>query len=341
MHSVYFTNSLFMRLVIPYSFIKIYCICIYTIYPIDIIFLLNALLQSINSPGFLCIVCQGIVLNPRFLLAPQIPVTNYIKVTVLFFTSNVCNNVALSYDVDMPTLVVIRSGSLVANMAVSLIAFRRHYPASKYVSVAMVTVGVLLSTAATAQLKTSGETSGDLGRWSFGMLLLLFGLFGSATTGVFQEKLFTTFGKHPKEALFYSHFLGIFGFLISYQNIAKSVVDFSNSPPMHGVPSAWVYCSVYVGVLNVCMQSIYYLLSEWSSLAVTLVTTVRKFLSLILSIVLFGNPFTVQHWLAAALVFTGSAIYTELIQLQTVKLAAKRLGLPVMNTSHEKTISEC
>ena len=202
----------------------------------------------------------------------------------------------------------------------------------------MVTVGVLLSTAATAKLKNKEGSEAELGRWAFGMLLLLFGLFGSATTGVFQEKLFAQFGKHPKEALFYSHFLGILGFIFSYQSIWKTILDFSNTPQFYGIPSLWVYCTAYVAILNVCMQGVYYLLSEWSSLAVTLVTTIRKFVSLILSIVLFGNPFTAQHWLAAALVFTGSAIYTELIQLQHLRQVAVKLGFTSKDVNAEKDI---
>ena len=55
----------------------------------------------------------------------------------------------------------------------------------------MVTVGVLVSTAATAQLKTQTPSgAGSFTTWVIGLLMLTYGLFGSATTGVFQEKLF-------------------------------------------------------------------------------------------------------------------------------------------------------
>jgi UDP-xylose/UDP-N-acetylglucosamine transporter B4 len=66
---------------------------------------------------------------------------------------------------------------------------------------------------------------------------------------------------------------------------------------------------------NICVRSIYFLLSEWTSLAVTLVTTLRKFLSLLLSVLLFNNTFTPEHWLSAVLVFSGSALFSGLITL--------------------------
>jgi drug/metabolite transporter (DMT)-like permease len=37
----------------------------------------------------------------------------------------------------------------------------------------------------------------------------------------------------------------------------------------------------------------------------------RKFLSLMLSIVIFGNTFTAVHWLGACLVFGGAVLYTQ------------------------------
>ena len=218
----------------------------------------------------------------------------------------------------MPTVVIVRSGSLVANMVVSIIAFRRHYTFSKYLSVATVTLGVIISTTTTAKLKSAGEEGeSELHTWFIGLLMLGYGLFGSATTGVFQEKLFNRFGKHPKEALFYSNLLGIVGFVPSYSNIINTITDFNSSPGIGflGMPSMWVYLLLNVAMQYVCVRSIYFLLSEWTSLAVTMVTTLRKFLSLLLSIVLFNNTFTTEHWISAVLVFSGSALFSGLISI--------------------------
>lgn len=37
-----------------------------------------------------------------------------------------------------------------------------------------------------------------------GIGMLLFALFMSARLGIFQETLYSTYGKHPREAMFYS-----------------------------------------------------------------------------------------------------------------------------------------
>ena len=53
------------------------------------------------------------------------------------------------------------------------------------------------------------------------------------------------------------------------------------------------------------------LTTECASLTVTLVVTLRKFLSLIFSILYFQNPFTTWHWVGTAVVFLGTLLYTE------------------------------
>ena len=50
--------------------------------------------------------------------------------------------------------------------------------------------------------------------------------------------------------------------------------------------------------------------TECPSLVVTLVVTLRKFVSLVFSIIYFRNPFTVYHWFGAALVFGGTLLFT-------------------------------
>lgn len=61
----------------------------------------------------------------------------------------------------------------------------------------------------------------------------------------------------------------------------------------------------------VCIQGVFILTTECASLTVTLVVTLRKFVSLIFSILYFQNPFTLWHWLGTLFVFVGTLMYTE------------------------------
>ncbi|VDM14073.1 unnamed protein product [Wuchereria bancrofti] len=61
-----------------------------------------------------------------------------------------------------------------------------------------------------------------------------------------------------------------------------------------------------------CISFIYRLNATFESLTVTMVVTIRKFLSLLISIVWFRNPFTLAHWVGAALVFTGTLAFADI-----------------------------
>lgn len=60
-----------------------------------------------------------------------------------------------------------------------------------------------------------------------------------------------------------------------------------------------------------CIRGVFILTTECTSLTVTLVVTLRKFLSLIFSILYFQNPFTTWHWVGTGVVFLGTLLYTE------------------------------
>lgn len=79
------------------------------------------------------------------------------------------------------------------------------------------------------------------------------------------------------------------------------------------VPSQWLFMLGNVVTQHLCISSVYILTTECSSLTVTLVVTLRKFVSLLFSIVYFSNPFTTYHWIGTLLVFVGTIVFTEVV----------------------------
>jgi len=51
--------------------------------------------------------------------------------------------------------------------------------------------------------------------------------------------------------------------------------------------------------------------------------TLRKFLSLLISISYFNNPFSVLHWLGTSLVFVGILLFADIFACITQKLTRK------------------
>ncbi|CAN7941711.1 unnamed protein product [Ixodes pacificus] len=241
---------------------------------------------------------------------------------VMFFLVSVANNNALSYDISMPLHMIFKSGSLIATMLLGIILLKRRYSLSKYVAVLMITAGIVACTMASVQVEvpsmslTLHEHTNASMTCIYSIALLTFSLLLSARMGIYQESLASRYGKHPRESLFYAHALPLPGFLLLVPNIYSHAVSFTQSAPLAYplfalIPKAWAYLFCNVVTQYVCIRSVYVLTTECSSLTVTLVITLRKFVSLLLSIYYFRNPFTAVHWFGTALVFAGTLVFTE------------------------------
>uniref|UniRef100_A0A8C9ZIV1 Solute carrier family 35 member B4 n=1 Tax=Sander lucioperca TaxID=283035 RepID=A0A8C9ZIV1_SANLU len=287
---------------------------------------------------FVFIALEGFIFETNFgRKKPAIPLRNYVIMVTMFFTVSVINNYALNFNIAMPLHMIFRSGSLIANMILGIIILKKRYSASKYLSVALISAGIFictiivfcvcLSTHQLLQFKTKflskcNEGSEEQGfyalmHWLIGIGMLTFALLMSARMGIFQETLYKQYGKHSKEALFYNHCLPLPGFLLLSTDIYNHCVYFSHSTPTVvpvvglTMPIMWLYLLINVITQYVCIRGVFILTTECTSLTVTLVVTLRKFLSLIFSIMYFQNPFTTWHWVGTAVVFLGTLLYTE------------------------------
>ncbi|EYB85236.1 hypothetical protein Y032_0302g1863 [Ancylostoma ceylanicum] len=107
---------------------------------------------------FLFIASQGLIFTSKFFTVPnKIPLRGYIPTVITFFTVNVVNNQALNFHVPVPLHIIFRSGSLLANLLLSVILLKKKYSLRKYLSVFAITLGIVICTLATSDLeKNSG-----------------------------------------------------------------------------------------------------------------------------------------------------------------------------------------
>ncbi|XP_062402991.1 UDP-xylose and UDP-N-acetylglucosamine transporter [Sardina pilchardus] len=274
---------------------------------------------------FAFIALEGFIFETNFgRKKPAIPMSNYVIMVTMFFTVSVINNYALNFNIAMPLHMIFRSGSLIANMILGIIILKKRYTASKYVSIILVSVGICICTIMSAkqvnvEKGTEDESVYAFMWWLLGIAMLTFALLMSARMGIFQETLYKQYGKHSKEALFYNHCLPLPGFLLLSTDIYNHSLLFNQSAPVEvpligqAVPVMWLYLLMNVITQYVCIRGVFILTTECASLTVTLVVTLRKFVSLIISILYFRNPFTVWHWVGTGVVFLGTLLYTEVL----------------------------
>lgn len=157
----------------------------------------------------------------------------------MFFSANVCNNYAFDFNIPMPLHMIFRAvsinkfnlmiqiilpqifnmryiiqGSLIANMIMGICILKKQYPFSKYLSVFMITLGIAICTIVSGtEIKSLKQKNmeevattplEDLFWWSLGISLLTIALFVSARMGIYQEVLYSRYGKNAREALYYT-----------------------------------------------------------------------------------------------------------------------------------------
>ncbi|XP_076469704.1 UDP-xylose and UDP-N-acetylglucosamine transporter-like [Babylonia areolata] len=279
----------------------------------------------ITFTAFVFNAMEGLIFTSRFFTKrPIIPISYYLAMVALFFVVQIINNYVLGLNVSMPLQMIFRSGSLVASLLLGHLILKKRYKRSKYLSVLLITAGIILCTFASAsdvesQPSHTDDPFHDLCVWGLGVFLLVVSLLLAARMGIFQEQTYTKFGKHPSEALFYNHLLPLPGFLLFTNDIYQQAQLYNTSVPVMlpvmavSIPRAWLVLAGNTLTQYICLRAVFVLTTECSSLTVTLVTTLRKFVSLIISIVYFRNPFTPFHWVGTACVFGGTLIFTDVL----------------------------
>ncbi|KAF3422420.1 hypothetical protein E2986_02541 [Frieseomelitta varia] len=282
----------------------------------------------ITFSQFLFISIEGFLFTSKCgSVKPNVGIKDYFILVTMFFIANVCNNYAFDFNIPMPLHMIFRAGSLIANMIMGIIILKKQYIFSKYLSVFMITIGIAVCTIVSGREIKSLQPKNvsqvpttpwdDFFWWILGISLLTIALFVSARMGIYQEVLHKKYGKNAREALYYTHLLPLPFFLTLAPNIWDHFTYALASEPIQiinlQIPKLIVYLIGNVLTQYVCISSVFVLTAECTSLTVTLVITLRKFLSLIFSIIYFKNSFTIYHWIGTILVFLGTIIFTEVI----------------------------
>lgn len=279
--------------------------------------------------------------GPRALfLAPRaIPLRSWLVYTAFFVSVNLLNNWAFAYRISVPLHIIVRSAGPVASMLVGYLFNERRYSRAQVLAVALLTAGVGAAALADASEKGqsiafSPASDSEPGSSSAGFAMLALAMLLSAFQGIYADRLYESHGRaHWREALFYSHLLSLPLFLPAGPQILGRWRDMAASPPLASsvssvnsslapagkwvapllgrapIPAQLAYLALNVLTQYLCIRGVHLLSARSSSLTVTIVLNVRKLVSLLLSIYLFGNHLAAGVLVGAALVFVGGGLY--------------------------------
>ncbi|KAG2207490.1 hypothetical protein INT47_004238 [Mucor saturninus] len=268
-----------------------------------------------------------------------VPIFNWFILVTIFFIVSVLNNLALGFNISVPLHIIFRSGGLIVNMLLGALILKKRYSLDQVVGVLLVTAGVIWATLDNASSQVSRD-EGNTTEFFTGILLLTIAMVLSAGMGLFQEVTYKKYGKQWREGLFYTHFLALPFFLFFYRDLSNQVTAYNLSPlqpvsvileqiPVMGavanlvpepimsilgafqVHKLWAFLFMNVVTQYVCIAGVNRMTSVATSLTLNLVLNLRKFTSLIFSILYFQNDFGFGAKIGSALVFFGTLIYSR------------------------------
>jgi UDP-xylose/UDP-N-acetylglucosamine transporter B4 len=257
---------------------------------------------------------------PFFIKQNKVPISRWLVNIVLFFTINMLNNHAFSYDISVPVHIILRSGGSISTIAIGYL-YGKRYSRIQVVSVVLITIGIIL--AAWSDAQTKGEPANDSRpAFSTGLIILLVAQILSALMGIYTDLTYEKYGPQWKENLFYTHVLSLPFFLPFVPAMLRNLRQLVDTPPLDllepladlskfiRLPSQLMYLVSNVLTQYACIRGVNLLAAATSSLTVTIVLSIRKLASLLLSIWLFGNTLAPGTLVGAVIVFGAGALYS-------------------------------
>lgn len=268
-----------------------------------------------------------------FLKQNTIPLRRWLLHVVFFFVTSNLNNYAVSLpNISIPIHVILRSSGTIFTMILGGLFFGKKYNRYQIISGVALTAGLVLTTVGNSRNKSPNAmkesptdfitSSNGFLRWNqacsmlakgiasinLGILLLLLASVLISINGFLTEytfKVYPTTKDTWKEGLFYQHFLALPFFLLFRKQIyAELNLLWQRAPNSVG------YLLANVATQYVCARGVNHLSSQTSSLTVSVVLLLRKFTSLLLSIVIFNNSLNEYCWIGTGLIFLGAFLYS-------------------------------
>jgi len=222
----------------------------------------------------------------------------YTMCSLSYLIAMVSSNKALMW-VNYPTQVIGKSCKPIPVMILGVLIGRKSYPLLKYMFVLMIVAGVALFMYKDKAAAKSGDTAGGLG---LGEIMLLLSLSCDGITGAIQERMKSehqTKSGHMMKAmnLWSMLFLGV---ALTVTGEGLEFLGFISRHP-----------AVTWQILTFCVASafgqffIFMCVSEFGPLPCSIVTTTRKFFTVLASVIFFGNTLITRQWLGVVFVFAG------------------------------------
>lgn len=219
-----------------------------------------------------------------------------------------CSNLALQY-IDYPTQVLIKSCKMVPVMAASVLMGVQRYTLAAKLRVLLLTAGICAFLL--AKPAAHGRAHGGAGEPDrlklIGLALALGSLACDGYTGGAQDRLVREVRPSSHQLMLWTNLwaMGLLAAALVLSGQGAQAVGFALRHP-----EMLADLALFCGASALGQNFIYFSIARFGALPTAVITTTRKFFTILASVLWFGHPLGAAQWLAVLLVF--SALSSEL-----------------------------
>lgn len=267
------------------------------------------------------------------------PLSSHAHFGLLWVSMSVLANYSFAYKISVTIFTMVRSCNIIASVILGYLVFGQRFSLQQLSCVGAVSVGVFLASMGEAKtVKSSssgaacsgcteaamhdGEASADMSIWAIGIAMLAFvqllqGFLGHVQSSFYKRyKDLASRSDLCDEYLFTSHVLALLPLLLLRDDILIAARAAIASDPIalplpFLLPSRVFWLFVNNVSQTICLKGVFRASATLSPLSLTILLSVRKFLSVVLSIVWFQNPWSTLHSIATVFIFGGAFAYSQ------------------------------
>lgn len=236
------------------------------------------------------------------LVSPQAKDTThvgfYASCALTYLLAMISSNMALRY-LPYPTQVVGKSAKPIPVLLLGVLIGNKQYSVQKYVCIFLIVIGVVLF-----MFKDGKRSAGTADEATFGLgeVLLILSLSMDGLTGAIQERMRAASRPSAQQMMLAMN--GWSTVIVGAALLATGEL-FQFMAFAAKYPSLWANLTLLALTGAMGQLFIFTMVASFGPLSCSVVTTTRKFFTVLCSVVLFGNHLSPRQWGGAVLVFTG------------------------------------
>lgn len=229
--------------------------------------------------------------------------------------SSYLGNLVFQYDLPMPAHIIFRSSGTAMTILLGWLIWNKKYGNEQIIGSTLIAIGTMLFT-----IDVSGNNGGDTGSSRnnniIGYGILIFSTLINSLTSLYKEHIYqdnstATKKLEWKEVLYYNYLYGMLVYIPLIPRIFQEYEILIRILEDRNIPYLEAFGMFSINWITqlICILGVNLLCFKVSALSLTIILLIRRFLSLILSIIIFNNPINFVGIIGSLLVFFGALIY--------------------------------